>query len=285
MDFGQRLKNLRLERGYTQQDLSSAVGVSTVAVRSWEHNTKKPNMDALIALGRFLNTSIDTLLDIQPKGSEQNYTFILSPAEKRFLQNYRELDSHGKKIVNTVCSLEKERIDLAAKPKNRSKVIQLANTERERYIPRYTTPSAAGTSVPLDGADFEMILVDNSVPDEADYAVNIQGNSMFPYIHDGDMVYVKKDAEMAIGDVGIFCVDGAMYCKQYYVDENGNLELVSANPELRNTNVFVSSDSGSSVKCYGKVLMGFKLELPDYLFEEAKEQGNHALLFLYWIAD
>ena len=42
MDFGQRLKNLRLERGYTQQDLSSAVGVSTVAVRSWEHNTKKP---------------------------------------------------------------------------------------------------------------------------------------------------------------------------------------------------------------------------------------------------
>lgn len=227
-----------------------------------------PNMDALIALGRFLNTSIDTLLDIQPKGSEQNYTFILSPAEKRFLQNYRELDSHGKKIVNTVCSLEKERIDLAAKPKNRSKVIQLANTERERYIPRYTTPSAAGTSVPLDGADFEMILVDNSVPDEADYAVNIQGNSMFPYIHDGDMVYVKKDAEMAIGDVGIFCVDGAMYCKQYYVDENGNLELVSANPELRNTNVFVSSDSGSSVKCYGKVLMGFKLELPDYLFEE-----------------
>lgn len=102
MDFGQRLKNLRLERGYTQQDLSSAVGVSTVAVRSWEHNTKKPNMDALIALGRFLNTSIDTLLDIQPKGNEQNYTFILSPAEKRFLQDYRELDSHGKKIVNTV---------------------------------------------------------------------------------------------------------------------------------------------------------------------------------------
>lgn len=247
MDFGQRLKNLRLERGYTQQDLSSAVGVSTVAVRSWEHNAKKPSMDALIALGRFLNTSIDTLLDIHPKGSEQNYTFTLSPAEKRFLQDYRELDSHGKKIVNTVCSLEKERIDLAAKPKNRSKVIQLANTDRERYIPRYTTPSAAGASVPLDGADFEMILVDNSVPDEADYAVNIQGNSMFPYIHDGDMVYVKKDAEMAIGDVGIFCVDGAMYCKQYYVDENGNLELISANPELRNTNVFVSSDSGLSL--------------------------------------
>ena len=77
MDFGQRLKNLRLERGYTQQDLSSAVGVSTVAVRSWEHNTKKPNMDALIALGRFLNTSIDTLLDIQPKGNKTTLLYSL----------------------------------------------------------------------------------------------------------------------------------------------------------------------------------------------------------------
>lgn len=268
MDFGQRLKSLRLERGYTQQDLGSAVGVSTVAVRSWEHNTKKPNMDALIALGRFLNTSIDTLLDIQPKGNEQKRSFILSPAERRFLQDYRELDAHGRKIVTTICSLEKERMGLKEKPKTRSNVIQLADSVRERYIPRYTTPSAAGTSVPLDGTDFEMILVDNSVPDEADYAVNIQGNSMFPYIRDGDMVYVEKDAELAIGDVGIFCVDGAMYCKQYYVNEAGNLELVSANPELRDTNVFVSQDSGRTVKCCGKVLLGFKPELPDYLFEE-----------------
>mgnify|MGYP000706428936 CR=1 FL=1 len=76
-----------------------------------------------------------------------------------------------------------------------------------------------------------MILVDSSVPEEADYAVYIQGNSMYPYIHDGDMVYVKKDAELSVGDVGIFCVDGAMYCKQYYLDDNNNLVLVSANPE------------------------------------------------------
>lgn len=268
MDFGQRLKNLRLERGYTQQDLSSAVGVSTVSVRSWEHNTKRPNMDALIALGHFLNTSIDTLLGVQPKENGQNNAFILSPAEKRFLQCYRELDAHGKKTVDTICSLEKERVELTAKPESRNKVIQFADTGSERYIPRYTTPSAAGTSVPLDGMDFEMILVDDNVPNEADYAVNIQGDSMFPYIHDGDMVYVKRDAEIAIGDVGIFCVDGAMYCKQYYVDENGNLELVSANPKFRYTNIFVSSDGGSSVKCCGKVLIGFKLELPDYLFEK-----------------
>lgn len=144
----------------------------------------------------------------------------------------------------------------------------MQQVKSERYIPRYTTPSAAGSSVPLDGVDFEMILVDSSVPEEADYAVDIQGNSMYPYIHDGDMVYVEKDAELTIGDVGIFCVDGAMYCKQYYLDDNNNLVLVSANPELRHTNIFVSADSGRSVKACGKVLLKEKIDLPDYLFEE-----------------
>ena len=90
---------------------------------------------------------------------------------------------------------------------------------------------------------------------------------MAPYIHDGDMVYVEKDVELAIGDVGIFCVDGAMYCKQYYLDEDNNLILVSANPELRHTNVFVAADSGRFVRACGKVLLDTKLDLPDYLFE------------------
>ena len=118
----------------------------------------------------------------------------------------------------------------------------------------------------LDGDDFEMILVDSSIPDDADFAVKIQGNSMYPYIKDGDTVYVKKCTEISIGDVGIFCVDGAVYCKQYYIDNNRNLTLVSANPDLKYTNIFTGSDSSSDVRCYGKVILGYQIELPKYLF-------------------
>ena len=113
-----------------------------------------------------------------------------------------------------------------------------------------------------------MLLADNSVPYEADYAVDIQGNSMCPYINDGDMVYVKKDVNISIGDIGIFCVDGAMYCKQYYIDKDKNLVLASANPDMRHTNIVVSSDSYVSVRLCGKVLLSQKIELPDYLFED-----------------
>lgn len=266
MDFGLKLKNIRLTKGLTQQELAKSLGVSVVCIGNWERGTRKPTMDALVSIGRYLNVSLDSLLGMPT--ALPNTNFILSPAEKSLLRDYQALDRHGKRVVETVCSLEKERVS-AAKETASKEVIDIRSVKSsERFIPRYVTPSAAGFNSPLDGDDFEMILVDDTVPDDADFAVNIQGNSMEPYIHDGDMVFVKKDAELSIGDVGIFCVDGAMYCKQYYIDDENNLVLVSANPALRRSNVFVSSDSGSSVQFCGKVLLNQHIKLPDYLFEE-----------------
>lgn len=268
MDFGQRLKSLRLERGLTQKELGSAMGVSVVTVRSWEQNAKRPAMDALLSLGRTFGVSMDTLMDFHI-GNVSKTSLVLSPAEKSLLRNYQLLDPYGRKAVEAICALEAERVSSAQREPEPKKIINIAEVKDKavRYMPHYTSPSAAGFSVPLDGADFSMIPVDDSVPDAADYAVDIQGNSMEPYIHDGDMVYVKKDAELSIGDVGIFCVNGAMYCKQYYLDSERNLILVSANPDLRHSNVYVSADSGYTVTVCGKVLLDRRIELPDYLFE------------------
>lgn len=267
MDFGQRLKNLRIERGYTQKELGLTIGVSVVAIRSWEKNAKKPAMDALLSLGHAFNVSMDTLMDFHI-GNVSNSTLILSQAEKSLLRNYQLLDSHGKKAVDTICALEVERVSSDQQKPEPRKIINIEEVKAVRYMPHYTSPSAAGFSVPLDGADFSMMPVDDSVPDVADYAVDIQGNSMEPYIHDGDMVYVQKDAELSVGDVGIFCVNGAMYCKQYYLDDERNLVLVSANPDLRESNIHVSADSGFSVTVCGKVLLDRRIGLPDYLFED-----------------
>lgn len=266
MDFGHRVKTFRQEKGMTQQELADKVGVSVVGVRNWERGAKKPSLDMLLSLGKALNISLDTLLDFSPHNQPKN-SLVLTLDERKLLKNYQLLDSFGRKAVDAICLLEAERVSASAK-RELPKVIDFQAAKSERFIPRYTTPSAAGFNVPLDGTDFEMILVDDTVPDDADYAVDIQGNSMSPYIKDGDMVYVKKDAELSIGDVGIFCVDGAMYCKQYYLDDENNLILVSANPDLRHTNVVVSADSGSSVRACGKVLLNKHIELPDYLFED-----------------
>lgn len=265
MEFNERLKSLRAQASLTQKQLGEIIGVSVMAIRNWESGTKQPSMQAIIALSSALHTSSDIILGIKPDTLLAQSP--VSRAEAALLSNYRLLDKHGKKAVETICALEKSRVDAAPKHEN---VIDFreAASRPARYIPKYTTPSAAGYSVPLDGDDFEMILVNDDVPYAADFAVRIQGDSMAPYINDGDTVYVKKTCDLDVGDVGIFSVDGAMYCKLYYIDEHRNLTLVSANPELKRSNVYVSAESGSEVMCCGKVLLDKPVPFPDYFLEE-----------------
>ena len=266
MKLSQRIQSLRIKCNLTQKELGDIINVSVVSIGGWENDTRKPSAEAIIALAKVFNVTTDYLLGVAVEPEKD--ALLLSQGEKTLLSNYRVLDKHGRKAVDTLCIIEKSRVESEGKVRvKQSNVISMKKSSA-RYIPRYTTPSAAGSSVPLDGDDFEMILVDDTIPADADFAVGIQGNSMYPYIHDGDTVYVKKDTELSIGDVGIFCVDGAMYCKQYYLDESKNLILLSANPRLKHTNVFVDAESDTDVRCYGKVLLDCRVALPDYIYED-----------------
>ena len=65
--------------------------------------------------------------------------------------------------------------------------------EREsRVIPLYRTPAAAGYAAPVFGEDFDYLAISDEIPQAAEFAVRIQGDSMVPYIADGDVVYVNR---------------------------------------------------------------------------------------------
>lgn len=261
MQLGERIKYLRQKCGLTQIQLSKKIGVSNVSLQYWENGSRTPYVAAVIALAKTFNVTVDYLLGVDIEQDDKD-SALLTQEESLLLSNYRSLDKYGRGIVDAICQLEMTRIiDMNRKTDN---VIKLNEQKPKRYIPRYATPSAAGYSVPLDGDEFEMLVADDTVPHDADFAVKIQGDSMAPYIKDGETVFVKRDCELTIGDIGIFSVDGAMYCKQYYIDTDGNLTLVSANPELRDSNVYVSHDSSASITCFGKVILPYRLNLPDY---------------------
>lgn len=264
MEFCKRLKTYRLNKGYTQKELSSMIGVSEVTVGNWERGVKTPNLCALLSLASALQISLDKLTGFPTP--EPSCEFTLEDAEHLLIEQYRKLDQYGRQAVEMICSVELTRVSAKTNKTNRSseKLLDFPTArERARYIPAYTSPSAAGFAVPLEGDEFEMILADNTVPSEADFAVFIQGDSMFPYIEDGSMVFVDKDAEISNGDVGIFCVDGSMYCKQFFKDGEGNVHLLSANPERIDTNVYLSTDCGSELRASGKVIIN-SIPLPDY---------------------
>lgn len=261
MSFGQKLRQLRIENRLTQQELSGLIDVSVVAVQSWERDRKRPGMDALTRLSHVLNVSADELLGIEKYNSDT----ILSEPERVLITGYRSLDKFGKHAVESICSIELERMNAKNIQKTAGKIVPFG--AHTRKIPYFALPSAAGYSAPLDDMPYEMIEVDDSVPGSADFAIYIQGNSMMPYIHDGQMVFVHRQEELSIGDVGIFSVDGAMYCKQYDKKPDGTLMLISANETLKESNIIISPDSGQTVTVCGKVLLGRKIPLPEYIFQ------------------
>lgn len=63
--FPERIKELRAEKGLSTRELAKQVGCSHIAISRWERGTKKPNIDNLIALARFLKVSTDYLLGLE----------------------------------------------------------------------------------------------------------------------------------------------------------------------------------------------------------------------------
>ena len=84
--------------------------------------------------------------------------------------------------------------------------------------------------------------------------MRIQGDSMSPVIEDGSVVYVNHDPVQS-GDVGIFCVDGDMLCKQYYRDGFGMVYLFSLNRKRADMDVVFHRGSGRSLTCFGRVML------------------------------
>ena len=254
MNISTRIKNLRISKSMTQKELSLLVNSSVVTIQCWENGAKKPSAEALILLSKALNVSADYILGIS-KNKHLDSSLVTTKNEKALIDDYRLLDDYGKKAVYAVCAIEKSRVLDGMNYNAKSDI---------RFIPKYTTPSAAGSSVPLGNEDCEMIPVADGVPIQADFAVKIQGDSMLPVISDGEIVYVMRTADIHNGDIGIFDVNGSMYCKHYSKDKKNNITLVSANPNYKDTNVVINADSSDSITCYGKVLLKKSVGLPKY---------------------
>ena len=84
--------------------------------------------------------------------------------------------------------------------------------------------------------------------------MRIQGDSMEPVIRDGSVVYVNHDP-LTSGDVGIFCLDWEMLCKQYVRDGLGMVYLFSLNRARADMDVVLPRSSGRSLVCFGRVLL------------------------------
>lgn len=65
MKINEIIRKKRIEKGYTQEQLASFLGVSAPAVNKWEKAISYPDITLLPALARLLDTDLNTLLSFQ----------------------------------------------------------------------------------------------------------------------------------------------------------------------------------------------------------------------------
>ncbi len=63
--FGQRLKELRLEKGLTQKELADALKTNNSSVCDWECGRTEPSIEMILSLCRLFEVSADYLLGLE----------------------------------------------------------------------------------------------------------------------------------------------------------------------------------------------------------------------------
>ena len=64
-EFGEKLKELRIEKGLTQKQLAEQIGSVQSSIFYWETNQSEPTISALKKLCQFFNVTSDYLLGLE----------------------------------------------------------------------------------------------------------------------------------------------------------------------------------------------------------------------------
>ncbi len=249
MSLGQQMKTRRQELGLSRAALAERLGLSPSAISNYENGISSPKEEVLLRLFDVLEVEPNYLF--QDSFSARNGA--LSPAEVQLIERYRALSAKGKLAVGAVMD--------AAEEDRHSRVVSLPSPKSTRQIPLFASPAAAGYASPVLGEEYELIAADGA-PERAQFAVRICGDSMEPQIADGSIVYVSREP-LHNGDVGIFCVDGDMFCKQYYKDPLNMVYLFSLNRARADADIVLTPGSGRTLACFGRVLTTKRYPLPD----------------------
>ena len=236
MGIGNRIKEARNNLGYTQEELAKMIGVTKGAVANYELETSHPKEPIMYKLIEILKVDANYLFqDCVSIPKELNNVTL---AEFNIIEKYRNLDSHGKEMIDF--TLEKEWERSIKEKETTSKV-----ATPTRILSYYYRLASAGTGqILFDMPPTKRIEIPD-IPEyrKADYAIGVNGDSMEPVYHDGDMLLVEMSDEIRVGEIGIFSLNGECYVKKL-----GKGELISLNPKYDNIPL------NETAKCMGRVI-------------------------------
>ena len=154
-------------------------------------------------------------------------------------------DNIVKRINDVSVQLHSERqikvYDYATEQLNEQKnVVNMSDyiqEEIEWYEVKFYGSVSAGTGLYLDDEQVETINFGvDMVPNGTDFCLKVNGDSMEPAFHDGDYVFIKREAEFRNGTIGAVIVNREAYLKKIYITDN-SIKLVSLNKKYKDIRV------------------------------------------------
>ena len=256
MDYIERIKKIKSEKKITNDKLAELTGIPLGTLsKIMAGISDSPKLSNIVAIAEVLGCSLDYIVNGTPM-NDHNYT--LSAREMDVIEKYRALDIHSKELVEMVIEKEALRSPISAtetvvrpnKASQKSATILPSPSSvagvGKRTILLYDLAVSAGTGVYLDDEQTsEITIPDNEKTRIADFALRINGNSMQPKYHDGDIVLVEDTDSVEVGELGIFVLDGNGYFKQF-----GGDRLISLNSDYGD----ILLQGYSEVVCCGRVV-------------------------------
>jgi len=215
------LKELRRQHNVTAKTVAEAVGILPDTYRSYETGRREPNLKTLVLIADYFKVTTDYLLGRERQVNPMDLLIAQSDLTPEVQEElYIALPPEAQALVLQVMRLMKEnhRRRQAEKPPT-------------IWIKRHQNKAAAGFGYDLSVGDewHDVEVTDTPEAREADFAVEIDGDSMEPDYHDGDLALIKLDPDVEVGKVGLFIV-GSMG----YIKERGKKCLISHNPDYPN---------------------------------------------------
>lgn len=98
------LKKLRHEYGISQQRLANAIGVSQPSINKYENHNIEPDIEILINMANYFNTSIDYIVGHteEQRKIERTEPFCLNAEEKETVMRYRTLSPEEQACVRQI---------------------------------------------------------------------------------------------------------------------------------------------------------------------------------------
>ena len=199
-----QIKYYREARALEQKAFAAKLGVSANAVSNWECGRSRPDVNLLPAICQALGISLYDLYGVQKPDA------LLSPREQRLVEGYRRLSAGNQYAVDRMLETLRFVQDTEARPELR----------RLLYFERSLAAGAA------DPTEFEqeardLYLYSSPRVQRADYVFRVNGDSMEPDYHTGDLVLVEKlggGLSLHYGEIGAFIVGNETYIKRYEAD-------------------------------------------------------------------